>query len=1160
MFGSSCPATTLNSDPAKPVRASSSGRGPDEEALNPVPCAPELNDQQCGRLFAATWSPRARGMPNGKQSFIMQSSWRNRLDEIRSLGSQDRGVTSLSELHEARRRHLGQFFTPLKCVELMWQLATQLLPGVPGRKVRLLDNSIGTGRLFHYADPDTHEIYGFDAHEPVVRAVQTAMDDAGFHGQVTWCGMQDASPTGMDLALINPPFSISLSSPNLDPLPCTTWGRFGKNTAAQSDEYALAQALQASSAVVALVPKSLALDVIHRGHLIAGPHAKRLRAVIHLPDDAFKDEGASVSTAILVFGSTATECLPAIHVDRDDWTCPELGIKAIPASRSSPRLRVRTVDASAPAITLPVTGEKVVRIVHSGRKIHLKASCGYMQARVYNTVLHQFARCGEKDRLPKGVVYSGQGLLDMQAHLATDDPLGSFQRLVDLVSSAGATPVVDLGLTAYLRRLVKQKPRKEAPLGHWIFASDHSDQVLATAKKSVPMVPASWVSPVVKLGEKAVLRRSDDGWLLSKGGAERLFTHDEASSLFDMPAQRSGWKELHPPLQKVFPEVAKSIEATARSLGIDKWLNWDYQFQDLIECLMKPGGLIVSWKQGLGKARLSAALILVSKSKHGLVSMPANLCNEYANRLVAAGLDPSLWKIIRCPEDLKDLRRINIISYERLRMPIERKMIYGRALEDVAVGTGDDAKVLSAGTHVRMVKAGDLWRLVVDGSNVHLTDEDVARRFRTRWGRTYAAALRGRVGVLVADEGEVLANPDSDQSRALWQVSAKRVYVTTGTPMANYPRNVHPIAACSAGDGCIGQPYGLRQPKLSSVLVNSMSYSQRGLDSFRDDYCSFEWVTQEFSDTLRTGAKREIPKINNLPAYRGWVAPFVKRRLPKEPEVALHVHIPDPEKEVFTCDWDEYHLGYYLRVADEFASWFSSMSPGQRANNFMQLLARIGAVIRACDVPQAETKHGLVWRGGLTSKQRFTIDRIHRSVQAGEKVVVFAHSPRLLEVLETGLVGIGIESVMFHGEITASVRERNLDRHFRYGSKQVLLATKGVMKSGWDLYQARRYIMADREWSAMDEDQAAHRLLRPQQEHVVFGEYHHLQGSVSEYQAQLVTFKANAADAGLDWGTPMPDDVPFLHLDTILTRFVEALGKREGLKGYHKREQLKALA
>jgi hypothetical protein len=38
----------------------------------------------------------------------------------------------------------------------------------------------------------------------------------------------------------------------------------------------------------------------------------------------------------------------------------------------------------------------------------------------------------------------------------------------------------------------------------------------------------------------------------------------------------------------------------------------------------------------------------------------------------------------------------------------------------------------------------------------------------------------------------------------------------------------------------------------------------RGIDSFRDDYVVLEWATNEFTDNLRGGAKREIPKINNV--------------------------------------------------------------------------------------------------------------------------------------------------------------------------------------------------------------------------------------------------------------------------------------------------------
>ncbi len=60
------------------------------------------------------------------------------------------------------------------------------------------------------------------------------------------------------VATINPPFSINLQSPNLTPYPSvTTYGRFGPDTGANSHDYALAQALDYSDAVFAIVPRSL---------------------------------------------------------------------------------------------------------------------------------------------------------------------------------------------------------------------------------------------------------------------------------------------------------------------------------------------------------------------------------------------------------------------------------------------------------------------------------------------------------------------------------------------------------------------------------------------------------------------------------------------------------------------------------------------------------------------------------------------------------------------------------------------------------------------------------------------------------------------------------------------------------------------------------------
>jgi hypothetical protein len=56
----------------------------------------------------------------------------------------------------------------------------------------------------------------------------------------------------------------------------------------------------------------------------------------------------------------------------------------------------------------------------------------------------------------------------------------------------------------------------------------------------------------------------------------------------------------------------------------------------------------------------------------------------------------------------------------------------------------------------------------------------------------------------------------------------------------------------------------------------------------------------------------------------------------------------------------------------------------------------------------------------------------------------------------------------------------------------------------------------------------------------------------------MVAHKRDATNAGLDWGTPTLDDVEFLHLDTLLGRFVEDLAWLMGCRTHEVRDRLAA--
>jgi hypothetical protein len=1040
------------------------------------------------------------------------TSWYAPLAAIESKGSQAERPGSLAGLSAARAVHEGQFFTPQAVVATLWRLVSPaieayLAQGNHGERwVNLFDNSVGSGRLLQFATPDRFSLYGVDTDGPTVSALGRVAQNAGFTCTFEKTGMENLDPDGMHIALINPPFSLHLESPHLTAFPCTSYGRFGPHTATVSHAYALAQAVAGSEVVVALLPSSFAADVVAGAEdYVDEQDAGRLLARIALPSGTFREENTEVSVSLLVFGGE-NRVGPVIDVSISDLSdaLPSLPLRLFRHSGSA-KLRVRGVEDSGPSITLPVTGDKTVRIGHSGRKLGLKFLCGLTEARVRNAILRArlpAVPTGGSPR-PKGVKYEGQGALDLEVHLAQPDPVASLTGLLELIRKAGGRPDVDAGLFPYLRRATRRTARQKAALRRTVYIPNGAivggDTVQACARRTRPADRSAWISPVFQEGESFQFRRAPDGrFSFQVGGKDFWITAEELAQDFAGETSTAGWTTVHEGLSAEFPELFSSLSQRARSLGIDQWVDWCFQFHDLIECCLKPRGAIVAWQMGLGKARVGAALILLRGVRHGLLVTEAGLVPEIRAELDGLPIDKALWQVIEKTEDTRSLRTINIISYERLRMA------------------------------------------VAPGAN-----------------RTYADLLRRRCGVLVSDEGSVLANPESDRSRALTKVSAGRRYTLTGTLAPNYPHDVVPILAFTTGDGTAAQPWGWRNGHLTPDWLQSMYAAVRGKEAVRDQYCVFEWVTREFEDTLLDGAKRIIPSIRNVAGYRTMLAGHVKRRLQAEPDVRQHVRIEPPQSDVHTIDWDDRHFAFYLAVAEDFADWYRNAFKGSRGNNLAVILKHIRAVSYATDFPQ----HGVDGFGsysGWTSKQRWVLDRAESLAVDGKKSIVYAEHPALLEMFHAELARRGVPALPFHGGQTIRGRTRRLNDRFRNGEDMVLLASLGVTQRGLNLPQAHHGILSSRLWLSTNEQQAIYRMCRPQQREKVIADFPHLPGSLDIYKAQAVAFKADAMRAGLDWGEPQMAEDEFLHLTTVIYRFVQDFAKLRAVEPSRLREHLKS--
>ena len=431
--------------------------------------------------------------PSPQDAPALFLSWRGALDSVRSRGSsRTTKIRHQGDLHEARAETLGQYFTPEPISRFMWSLVQPAIDRTvrsTNRRCRIIDTSCGSGRLLAHASLDQCLIDGADVDGRLVERLSGAAAAWGLNSVFENACMSEFRFSGYSAALINPPFSIQLSSPAMEPLPCTAHGKFGPNTSAVSHQYALDQALAGADLVCALLPLTQAANL--PAHASA-----RLVARFDLPADTFSEENARVSTSVCLFA--ASEWAGAAHHERLDTVpdCgPDFGLECRACPDTGGRLRVTGVDYSEPVITLPVTGNPSVRVFRSGRNIRLGFFCGFTQAKVMNALLRSVIPYQDGLRRPSGWDYLGDGPFDLHVHLVQPDPMASFFEWVDEIRQAGGSPLVEPCLVNWLRRKTEYKRRVMVPPERWVLSGDGAgSSLVGVARESFMLDPNDWAS------------------------------------------------------------------------------------------------------------------------------------------------------------------------------------------------------------------------------------------------------------------------------------------------------------------------------------------------------------------------------------------------------------------------------------------------------------------------------------------------------------------------------------------------------------------------------------------------------------------------------------------------------------------------------------------
>lgn len=1040
---------------------------------------------------------------------IVSAHWFDTLRDIKSLGETADRPGSLGGLAAARQKNLAQYFTPDDVAALMWRILSPEMDKIrerTGCKVNVLDNAIGKGSLIQFAHPDLHKVAGFDVHAESIEALSLALDAAGIEYDLLCADMATVRPKRFDCAVGNPPFSVHLQSVHMMDYACTTYGRFGPNTSAMSHPYALAQALEAAEIGVLLLPAGYA-------HQAWKDHESRDRfhALIDLPARSFIDQGTAVEVSLIVFGAPMDQSRVHAVLSSLDESLPNLQLgSGWRKERRGPRqLAVRRSEGEVQSIDLPVTGEKGVRVFRAGRDIRLSFRCGLVQAKVMNGILRGPVTRTETHRYPSGVNYLGQGALKVGVYLLQDDPMACLQATISRISDLGGVPEVDPGLFGYMRRMARRMKVDRTPFRH-VVRSDSAGMakagmVKATALANVIVNAKVWGGPVIKVGETVSV--SFDGYKYSyateDGKHTLILEPGDFAKKFAVEATHSepGWVDAHPGRLVSFPAITRCREARFQERGLEAMGLWDFQRDDALELTTSLGGVFAG-EMGVGKTYVSCAVAMMG-GRHNAVVVEPHLIDEYTDQLKDAGIDPSLWQVIETEKHARNLKLLNIVSYNTLR------------------------KQLSSSK------------------------------------RTFAHLLRRRFNTVACDEAHALKTEDSLRTQAVWQLSPKRRYAFTGTPIPNLVQDLLGLIGWACGNNNAVNPYGRRGLYLEPRLLTSMDYCERAVDRFSDQHCVFEWVTATFEDGLQSGGKRQIPKINNVQRLRDWLAPVLKRRIVAEPDVSKHFKAPTCTSSVTTLEWDHDHLAYFLTVADEFSERYRRMKEDaqekKRNLNMVTLLARINAVLKAGNQPSYKNEYFGSYTP-LTSKERYLIKRAGKLASEGRKILLYVDGPEMSERIAGELNKAGVHSVPFHGQQSIKARTRRMNAEFRYGPASVLVASYGTGQTGLNLYQANYVLLGVRGWNSKTERQAIARTLRPQQTSEVHAEFVHLGGSLDEYQAQVCEWKEVSEFEAIDLLEPEEALEDYKHLDRIINEFVENIASLRGQDGYKYRAELKRAA
>ena len=341
---------------------------------------------------------------------------------------------------------------------------------------------------------------------------------------------------------------------------------------------------------------------------------------------------------------------------------------------------------------------------------------------------------------------------------------------------------------------------------------------------------------------------------------------------------------------------------------------------------------------------------------------------------------------------------------------------------------------------------------------------------------------------LILDEAHYLKNGDAKRTKAILgsrslfgiRVSKRRLYLT-GTPVTNRPIELWPLV------------HSLAPQEFS----NMMAFAKRYCAARRSD---FGWDFSGASNLDELQSKlRALLMVRRLKTD-------VLTELPAKRRQIIELPASTPELKAVLRNEAETEARTEADVAKRRAivNKVSSDPESQKA--------AVEALKAALNIQFTEMS--AVRHKTAIAKAPVVADHVRDAVEAGSKVIVFAHHADVIAYLCTALADLGVVSIT--GDTDVAKRQGIVDRFQNDDKIRIFVGNIQAAGVGITLTASSHVVFAELDWVPGNLSQAEDRAHRLGQRSSVLVQHLVLEGSIDSKMAKTVTDKQSTIDAAMD--------------------------------------------